>query len=313
MATSLRVLTFNVKLFSSLMKLPNGGTMPYERNGLDDAERTRRIADVVTTASPAYDVVCFQELFNEDRRDDLAKRFKKAGYWVIRKASDGDLFHEDSGLFIAARHKMDKRYYFQEFEQSAGDDSFADKGVLGCWLWLDAAKYGARSLVVLNTHLQADPENPSDDELEQRADVRRAQLRQARRFLARYLRKANHGETSAILCGDLNVIEASTAEYQTMLTTLRSARDLFREKATTDPGYTWDGTNNRNMVPDEHRTERQRLDYVFAFDRVPQNMGADPGPLLRKLKVSRARVQRFTTTPTTRLSDHYALDVTVRV
>jgi endonuclease/exonuclease/phosphatase family metal-dependent hydrolase len=304
MATNFRVLTFNVKMFSDLMKTGAGGAgvpprMFYEAQ-ITDEQRTKRIADAIVAGG--YDVVCLQELFDEARRAQFAEAFTRAGYWVIRKASDGDLVHEDSGLFVASRHRMHERWFFNEYDASTGFDAFADKGILGCWIFLDKQKYGCKNLNLFNTHLQADAENGA---------VRAGQLRQARRFAARYLRKAPHSDTVALLLGDLNVIE-ETGEYKRMLDNLRTARDALRTKYALSerPSYTWDAPSNRNMIASTS-VAMERLDYILAFRQVPPEDRNVPTPALHPVEVVDAGVQEFDTTENTRLSDHYALEATL--
>lgn len=305
---TLKIITLNVKLFSTAMKRgfdPFGSPprMFYESPGFSDEWRTVRIAEMIVEGG--YDVACLQELFDERQRAAMAQQFTAAGYNVIAKADDGDVFHEDSGLFIASKHPLHAKWQFNEYGEKAGSDAFADKGILGCLILLDKATYGCSNLRLFNTHLQA-----SSD----RADVRASQIRQARRFVARCLKQAPHDDTAAILCGDLNVIEDSS-EYSRLLAGLRTARDLLRVKHPDRQlylGYTWDAPSNTNMIAGASRAQ-ERLDYVFAFDHVPPEDPNTLAPSLRSVDVVNADVQTFNTTANTRLSDHFAIDAEVRL
>lgn len=249
--------------------------------GPGKTRRGRSIARQLLEARPAYDIVLLQELFDEDIRRIFSKALRAAFPHRIEKVCDGDLLHEDSGLFLASRLEILERR-FEEFRSSASlvtSDFWVDKGVLGARL-----KLGSRSLLVLDSHLQSD-----DRHAGKHRRIRSLQIRQLRRFVDR-MRKP--GEP-AILGADLNVV-GETPEYRAMLAML-GARDLFREARPADPGFTWDSSGNRFISRrDRHH---QRLDYLLALDP--------------RVRVVDARVQPFFEKPGLGLSDHFGVEATV--
>lgn len=230
--------------------------MSYERH-LPDECRSGRIVEAI--AEGGYDVVCLQELFDEKRRQQIADGLSAQGYWVIRKADNGDWAHEDSGLLVASRHPIDDDWHFSEYQARASADAWADKGILGCRIYLNPRSHGCTYLHLFNTHLQSQAS---------RARVRESRLRQARRFITRHLQPTPGHQSAAILCGDFNVVEDSV-EYPLLVAALRTGRDLLRvihPNAARYPAYTWNPHENGNMMhPSDPGPER--LDYVFGSKR----------------------------------------------
>jgi endonuclease/exonuclease/phosphatase family metal-dependent hydrolase len=273
----LKVLSHNVKMLPG----PFGG-------GDVDLVRARAL---VKRFGSAYDVVALQEVFDEDARDVFDVAFKARGYVTVPKVDDKDFLHEDSGLFFASKLPIEG-WGFREFAESAGSDAFADKGVFGARLRL-----GSRHVVVLNTHLQSSIEEDL---------VRRAQLIQLRRFVARLFDVFDPARHAVIAVGDFNVV-GETEEYQRMLGHLTYPRDAYRVR-NGDPGFTWDRTQNENMIPDDD-DDQQRLDYVFVWDRVPEG-GKSSGKALSPVTVLASSVVKYGTVKT-RLSDHFGVDATL--
>lgn len=294
MAEPLRLFCANVKL------LPRG-----LGGSAKDDHRVAVLAKWLLECGP--DIVCLQEVFSEDGRSMLKKKLGKHYKHMVAKSDDDDFLHEDSGLFFASRIALD-HHRFIEFASAAGSDQFADKGVLGTVLKLPKK----RRLLVFNTHMQSS---------EGYADVRRRQIRQARRFVASAFRKAlmkkpkKLESVSVLLVGDLNVIAERpvasvlhpTAEYTRALALLGFPRDLYREThAHTEPGFTWDGPGNR-LAGD---ADRQRLDYALAFDHIPQP--DDNGVMIGLGKLESAKVDVIDKLPPNDefFSDHYGLMTT---
>lgn len=86
MTTSLRVLTYNVQMRSwGLEALAQGSLTPYE----NVEERAEAIATRILRSPQQYDVLCLQEVFDEDGRKGLVKRLSDDYPHRIEK-SDGD-------------------------------------------------------------------------------------------------------------------------------------------------------------------------------------------------------------------------------
>jgi endonuclease/exonuclease/phosphatase family metal-dependent hydrolase len=276
----LKLLTHNVKMLPG----PFGG-------GDRDLVRARALAK---RFGSTYDVVALQEVFDEDARKVFDEAFKRLGYKTVPKVDDKDFLQEDSGLFFASKLPIES-WGYQEFQDSAGDDALADKGIFGARLRL-----GNRWVIVLNTHLQSS----IDEDV-----VRRSQLIQLRKFLARLLRNFDPATHAMVAAGDFNVV-GETEEYQRMLGHLGFPRDAYRVRFPnlSDKGFTWDRKQNRNMIPADD-DDQQRLDYIFLWDRVPVGGESPAQPLLRPV-VEAVSVVKYGTA-TTRLSDHFGVDATL--
>jgi endonuclease/exonuclease/phosphatase family metal-dependent hydrolase len=293
--TRLGVLSYNVKMLPG----PFGG-------GAEDLGRAQRIAHAIATTRPAWDVVCLQEVFDEDARDLFARALADTYPYRITRAGGGDVFQEDSGLFFASRHPI-LGHFFRPFSDASGTDGLANKGIFGARL--DIARVNA---LVFNTHLQSSISAHR---------VRKRQLDEAHAFIRSAMTRSgsSFGPPLAIACGDFNVVGEHgagipTDEYTSMLSCLGAPRDLYRElhPRATMPGYTWDGSTNR-MIPRRDR-DRHRLDYVFAWDRFPERHDDhDAPPEVRPLDLETISVERFETADPMRcLSDHFAVSVDVR-
>jgi len=290
MSKTIRVLTYNVKM------LPGPG----------GSKRGRDIAAAILAANPRFDIVCLQEVFDEDIREILVKRLKPKFRHMIAKSSDNDFLQEDSGLFFASRYPIDA-CRFEEFHdaQPWTFDYMADKGVQGVRLRLPASFKGLK-LLVFNTHLQS---------TEAYHEVRARQLMQISRFLQKAV-LVTQAKAAVILVGDMNVIgenpggEIPTEEYRRMISLLGYPRDLFREMQPDEPGYTWDGPANK-MIPRDDE-EQLRLDYVFAFDRQPLPDDNRPVKKLKPVKCEACRVLPFNANGKSHLSDHFGVDAQLR-
>lgn len=288
MATSLRVLTYNLKMLPGLF----GG-------GRADLARADAIADALLDRDD--DVVGLQEVFDEDVRRRLVDRLGARFPHHIEKSGD-DWFNEDSGLMLLSRRPFVAPTTFVEWSCKGPfwtSDRWADKGVQLARVALG----NGLEAVVANLHLQAAYGSDSY------RSVRDAQLGQLVRVLDRGLVHCHHPDAlAAIVLGDFNVVGGSD-EHADMLATLRSARDLWAVTHPSDPGYTSDPDQN-TMVPAGR--PKKRLDYILALDAIP---GGGPGgtTALASVEVSSIEVVRFAARGAS-LSDHDAVaaQLTVR-
>lgn len=280
---TIKLLSFNVKM------LPGPG----------GEERANDIAAAILKQK--YDIVCLQEVFDEDIREIFENKFEKTFRNVIPRCSDGDIFNDDSGLFFASRFPMrgygaNKGWNFVEFEQHTGWDSFSDKGIFGARLNLDSFAPGL-TLLLFHTHLQSD---------EKHADVRRLQLQQMSAYMYRAMNKVSKpSNTAVIACGDMNVIGDVSDEYRQMLGILGYPRDAYRERNPAKPGFTWDAPENLNMI-DEDDNDQQRLDYILQYDSFVNAEGKKVP--LQPLVLQSVDLQLFGTDKESRLSDHFAVE-----
>jgi hypothetical protein len=295
--TQFDIVTYNLKMFPPAAKLGAYKSLqaPWEKTEPDE-QRMTHIVRLLTSLQPRPAIIFFQEVFDNDRQAQCRSLLEVIGYACTKKIDDGDLFHEDSGLVVAvntATFEWNRRYAYVEYTDSAGADSWSDKGVVG--LTLVSRQEPRVKLCVFNSHTQADSDH---------ADIRAKQFTQVRRHIARVLGAAT--DTAVVFGGDLNVV-GDGCEYSEMLKTLRFPRDLYREAhgaVTTDPGCTWDGPGNP-MAPGN---ARERLDYLFAFDHVPIDDSRSLGAALPKITCRSISVEPFDC-----VSDHYGLRASLEI
>lgn len=304
---SIRLLTYNVKMLPDLATIFGN---PWWEKWKTDPARAKLI--VYALRDPTWDVVCLQEVFNEDIRKILRRglartRNGKPLYSkFVAKSDDGDLFHEDSGLFFASQVAI-QSHRFVEFNESTDNDSMADKGILGTVL--DTRKrLGGKKLVVFSTHMQAN-KHPK---------VRRKQLTQLQRFMQKQLSRLDDPKKyGVIVCGDFNIIAEKvntdgsvgdrSTEYSQLLQKLNTARDLYREFDKNGHGATWDPPANKKMV--RGNQTRKRLDYVFTFNTLPHPDPKKQDLKFAKIKCTDAQIVPFATPDGGNLSDHFGIGV----
>jgi len=292
--------TFSI-LSSNIKMLPG-----LAGKGDKDIKRAKKIVKKILEKN--YSLICFQELFDEDVRKLVSKRLKSAYPFQIKKSDDGNIFQQDSGLFMASKFPFfgeKKSSRFDVFNACSGTDCFAEKGIVAVRYNLNEIKNGF-NLIILNTHLQSDGEHVGENE-----KIRTKQLKQIRKFLKSILLKVNdRKKTGVLLTGDMN-IDGSTLEWIGMKKILEYPRDLYPElnDVVQHPGYTWDYKENKNMIP---RTDRDqlRLDYIFAIDHIPVK-DEDGDWDMANLNVQSCNIQNFGTEKNNRLSDHFALEAKV--
>ena len=316
----LRLLTYNVKLLpdlgrSALKDAPfvRGGVRqfakPWWEEWMSDKARTTRL--VKALAASKHDVICLQEVFDEDRRKQLRNGLKRADYkHFVDYSSDHDPIHEDSGLFLASRHPI-RWEHFEEYADNAGDDALADKGI-SCVSLNVGRRLAQTTLIVFHTHMQA--YNTAADR-----SARGKQIEQLGRKISRVAGKLRQPESCAmVVCGDFNIAAERlvddelrpTREYTKLKRFLGAHRDLYRTKNRKNPGYTSDSRVNKKMMRRRGAPKGSRIDYVFALDAVTPITGDIDRIALRKLKCTRAGVEPFFDAERDgHLSDHFGVSV----
>ncbi len=246
-------------------------------------KKNKSLAKVIVqklNAEPFYDIVCFQEVFDESIRKILKKGLKrnyphrrpKSGIEIPEWIPFFGWFDEDSGLFFASRHPIKKRSkkklrHFEQFSDPGREtaDFIAKKGIFFALLDIDG-----KDFFIFNTHLQSG----------NHPNVRKNQLKHIQAYINRktiYFSELknndegpeNIGNFNVVLVGDFNVDEHfRKSEYDEMIAQLLyEPRDLYRELWTnrkTHPGYTCDGEDNSHLRSDI----KKRVDYIFAFNTI---------------------------------------------
>lgn len=193
---ALHLMTINAQLMPwAIEALAQGKTNDSER-------RARRIADELLARpdSQQPDVIAFNEVFDEDGREELLRALRPVWGYVIEKVSP-TISLEDSGLMLFSKTPLldlvtGGKVHQAYFEHSAGFDSLAPKGVA-------VVRVGIPNLsaTIAFTHMQA-----SYDSDDQHRDVRIKQFATILDALTAVLGPTTHGGWGgAVLTGDLNV------------------------------------------------------------------------------------------------------------
>lgn len=272
--------------------------------GKDNERRAEKIVEELNK-TPQYDIICLQEVFDEDERKILDEGLKSTYNFRVIKSSDHDIFNDDSGLFFASKYKI-LDHNFVEFNDWApfSADRFSDKGIFSALIDLSDFKDNAK-LLMCNTHLQSS---------ERYDETRAKQLSQIQRYISKRCRKVEKEEDIAVMiAGDFNVIGDVSQEYRKMISLLGYPRDLFRMINThNDAGYTWDGTKNTIIQDDDPEDmDKQRLDYIFTYNHVPKPDDNEPVSYLNKLNCSSSEIIMLKDSNEKDLSDHYGVDAVV--
>jgi endonuclease/exonuclease/phosphatase family metal-dependent hydrolase len=233
-----------------------------------------------------YDVVCIQEAFDDDTREQLKEAVRSA-YPHQREGPDGGFFEEDSGLLILSRFHIvqDHRY---EFHDANGLENLVGKGILHVRIQVGSTENDTLDLFTTHTQSGDEPVDQYD---------RREQFKQAMDFI-----RTHSKDGYWILMGDLNVVGDKQApdyavlaprnqgderyltdgpfrslledrfEYARMLDLLGRPRDLWTESynLTLLPGYTF---GNGNTFSGEPRRGGKRLDYILVHGWQPWGRG----------------------------------------
>lgn len=283
--THVSLLTYNSKFLPATTN-PQVGPFTLQH-------RAAHIADVIGLRD--YDIVCLQEVFDEECRGILRSRLEPFGYRCSPKIDGGNAVNQDSGLFLATKTAVctwDSPLDFVRYRSAKSFDRFANKGVAGVRLKVTGPDDSTDLLWIFMTHTQADAKY---------SDVRRDQFVQAREFIERHLStEARPSSVCALLCGDLNVVGASTERDQMRALLCEPIDQYYAEHNDENPGYTWDGPNN----PMAGGQSRERLDYWLAFDAIPTISGSGAALRLADRRAVEVEKMRFRGAY---LSDHYAV------
>lgn len=299
----LKILTYNIAM------------LPDPLGSFKD-ERAAEFINLISKTSPAYDFICFQEVFDECIREFLQKQLQPMYPYIIEKSSDHDLLNQDSGLFFASKFPI-LSHTFREYnaKQFLTGDWISDKGILIARI--DIGQNEKKQILhIYVTHLQS---------TEAFYKVREKQLAQLGQTIIKALETERKKEvdwpTCVVLVGDFNVIGGSE-EYKRMMSLLGYPRDLFYEKNPEDYGYTWNSHENlyiHHTAEDDH--DMQRLDYILTFNSIPYaDDNCEEIIPLRKVDCKACNIVTARSTdyikcipPGFDLSDHYGLEAIIEI
>lgn len=228
--------------------------------------RINRITDQILTEKENIDIVCLQELFDNNSKRDISDKLKLEYPYQINTAKYRlpGLFNivnwlEDSGLFIASKYPI-SWYNFVPFKTAKGPDKLAWKGVLGACICLPTDK----KVMIFNTHLQS---NQDFKGYTDKYNIRYQQIKTIIHFIK------EQSFDYSVLVGDFNTSEDNYKEYNNLYYSVslmdNLGYDIYRTmfpNSKTFPGYTMDGIKNHNMI---HSNYQARLDYMFSLGISP--------------------------------------------
>lgn len=182
------------------------------------------------------DIVAFQELFDADWRDQVARHARYPHFATPDPSA--------SGLVILSRFPVGRSELYTMKSQSPFED------YRRYVLWAEVA-WGGGMLHLFDTHLSWKPEDQA---------TRQAQVREAWDWI-----RARPVGGEMVLMGDMN----STPDSAEIRWLLRESTlvDTFGRLHPDEPGYTWD---NRNDFAAGHKTRLpdRRIDFIFVRGRV---------------------------------------------
>lgn len=287
--TALRILTWNVHLPSARLALVQG----LPNTAVTDAEAiAARINGLPVRERP--DVVAFNEVYHGAAREKLLEQLPTFPHHTGPMGTPlVPPVLEDSGLLLVSRYPLmpmqddGTRWAFDAFDDARDTDMGSRKGV-----GLVSVAVPPAPVLVAFTHMQASYE---DDNTDYR-HIRRRQLAQVMRFLARRLGSDTSFWRQAVVVGDLNIkgdAASGTAaqEYDQVFgsgtvsfgTVFDDAWRTYVSPPATDPGHT---------NADRRRGLLHRLDYQC---------------VVRSQPIGRRLVPHHVSVPLQDSSDHFGV------
>ena len=265
----LQVASYNVQFVTPDLPLLGHVLREWPGHKPNVAERAVAIAERLA----CFDIVAFQETFNDQRRREILDRLETAGRACGKPSGlpSGRMFASAEGpaieegawlplvgneLTLASRLPI-VRTGAHIYRHAAEEDVLAAKGVLHVRL-----TRGDDKLDVFVTHLQAGAEHGA---------VRRAQIEELASFMRR---EASGGASPVLVLGDFNVRgsrvdrQDPSSDYNFLRRTLDAAvaprrfADAWLATHPDDP-ETYSGTKPRVLADGTVRPQEERIDYLF--------------------------------------------------
>lgn len=203
-------------------------------------------AKLIPDQFPGYDVIVFQEAFDDDVRAELIRGMKKKGYKYVSNILGTDRGTEqDGGVIVVSRYPIVKQKQRLFKDACIDSDCLADKGVL--YVKINKKIGGKNNYYhVFGTHLNTG--GPT-----KKKNVQKRQLRIMRDFIKAQRIPKDQG---VLMAGDFNINRTDTAMYDYMLNTLNAG--YFTGGKLRGWDYTSDGSIN-----DLTDSGASYLDYVL--------------------------------------------------
>jgi endonuclease/exonuclease/phosphatase family metal-dependent hydrolase len=151
------------------------------------SERVHEVATAIRKTNS--DVVCLQEVFDEDAAETLKESLRRQGYTHFIYNAGPSSWKLNSGLFIASKYKLKNPVYWKH-AASSGWDSYSGKGTLAV-----TVEVGSKRLALFDTHFNG----PAANDHQARKAQMNTFLQQVEEYNAKY--RLNN---RFIACGDFN-------------------------------------------------------------------------------------------------------------
>jgi len=239
-SSKIKILSWNIYM------LP--GIVPIQGR----ASRANAIGDVLMNSD--YDVIVFQEAFNQKARKNIAQKLGSHFPYRVGPANHKFIsFKTNSGIWILSKHPI-RLVKSIIFKNRSGIDAFSRKGAL-----LIEVEVNHQIIQVAGTHLQ----NSGPFWIKQNQCIE---------FYHRILKLVFTPNVPQIICGDFNIVKKNEEEYRLMLQSL----DAQDGELSGDFNYTYDRSLNDLHV--ERGNQADLIDYILV--RAPETTKVDHRKIL---------------------------------
>ena len=326
----LKIMSFNIFVRPDMPM----GLSPSEHQDL-------RVELFLTHVLPNYHLVCLQEMFSiplSSRRHSLIQQAKARGFhWHHLGKRNYSLSPTiDGGLLVLSKLPIVKCETLN-FSSAAFADWYAEKGVLYCLVQTGPSQDHYMHLFC--THMQATYDEKGKIISQ---NVRREQTMQAVEFINKCVN--NRDEWPIVICGDMNVQSrkspldgSDSEEYIDVMKILRDGLglrgELLRDLAKEIDGSTHPVTYGDSVIeldgsihPKEmaltdvvglknHKSQcNQSLDKIFWIPSTDREALMQPAStVINPLIIDKSKWNVTPDLPLTHLSDHYAVETTLKV
>lgn len=309
--------------------------------GFSSEYQDERIEIFANNVLANYDIVCLQEMFSiplSSRRHSFIEQAKGLGfYWHHLGKRNYSLSPTiDGGLLILSKLPIVKTDALT-FSSAAFADWYAEKGVLYCLIQTGPSE--GHYLHLFNTHLQA---TYDDKGKTISRNVRREQVIQTVDFINKCIK--NREEWPIVICGDMNVQSrtspldgSDSGEYTDVINIIRTGLglrgELLRDLTKEIDGFNHPVTYADSVLhPDgsvhpkedaltdvsalkNHTTQcNQSLDKIFWIPSPERRPVMEPAStLINHMIIDKTTWKNVPDLPLTHLSDHYAVETSVKV
>lgn len=238
------VLTLNAACLPSWITVKYNNLRPTE-------ERAKEIADYIFSQADLYDVICLQEVFDEEAFKVIHERLKEKYPSSVHHAGNNYVGF-NSGLCIFSKYSI-KHADFHKYSRLIGEDAFTNKGFLSADI-----SVGTKSVRVYTTHTQAGGYPKWLKKKWLVGPVDRWRKKQLEPFKEHIMKAKNLNAESfdaVVITGDFNLNVQNPAEKES---NGREFFALFRDCAPILPkGIT--GTTYSREYLKSHRTKKARV------------------------------------------------------